>query len=132
MEPQDAVRMVDLEALARQGTGSTAWAHQSADLNVNLLVLSGGEQVGEHRNDEVDVLLVILAGDGAIAIEGVTYPVRAGHALVIPKGTRRGVSAGETALTYLTCHRRRGGLWPRGVPRPGASRTTAGQEERQP
>ncbi len=132
MEPQDAVQVVDLEALARHGVGSTAWAHQSMDLNVNLLVLAGRGQIGGHRNDEVDVLFVILAGDGTITVEENAYPVRAGHALVIPKGTRRAVSAGDSPLTYLTCHRRRGGLWPHGVPRPGESRPTAGQEQRQP
>ncbi len=132
MEPQDAVQVVDLEALARHGVGSTAWAHQSMDLNVNLLVLASRERVGEHRNDEVDVLLVILAGDGTITVEGSVYPVRTGHALVIPKGTRRAVSAGDSHLTYLTCHRRRGGLWPHGVPRPGETPTHASQGQRKP
>lgn len=133
MEAGDAVRVVDLEVLMRPGTARpVAWAHQSTDLNVNLLVLAGGEGVGEHVNDEVDVLLVVLAGDGTISVEGVAHPVRAGHALVIPKGTRRALSAGQHHLTYLTCHRRRAGLWPRGVPRPDERQAHSQGEQGRP
>ena len=64
------------------------WTQQSEDLNVNLLVFASGEGVAEHVNAEVDVLLVGIAGTGAVTIDGTRQILSAGHAIVIPKGAR--------------------------------------------
>ena len=110
-----ARNVVELAALARAATGpGAAWTHQSEDLNVNLLVFASGEGVAEHVNTEVDVLLVGIAGAGAVTIDGTRQVLRAGHALVIPKGANRAIQSQSDPFAYLTCHRRRGGLWPRG------------------
>ncbi len=119
-EKQAPPAPVDLAALAgaelaRQPT----WSHSSADLNVNLLVIDAPGGVPEHVNDEVDVLFVGIAGAGTIVIEDTARTLAAGTALVVPKGVRRSVQVTEGRMAYLTCHRRRAGLWPRGVPRPG-------------
>lgn len=126
----DEVRVVDLAALARLHTvRQPVWAYGGDDLNVNLLVFEGDEGVVEHMNTEVDVLLVGIAGEGVVAVEGTDHPVRAGQALVIPKGGRRAIRSAGRGFTYLTCHRRRGGLWPQGAPRPDERRTDGGQEQ---
>lgn len=105
--------VADLAALARAATAEgAAWTHQSDDLNVNLLVFGAGGGVSEHLNAEVDVLLVGIAGEGIVAVDGTPYPLRAGHVLVIPKGARRGTRATSPSFAYLSCHRRRAGLWP--------------------
>ncbi len=105
--------VADLAALARAATAEgAAWTHQSDDLNVNLLVFGAGGGVGEHLNAEVDVLLVGIAGEGIVAVDGTPHPLRAGHVLVIPKGARRGTRATSPSFAYLSCHRRRAGLWP--------------------
>ncbi len=116
---------VDLTLLAQAETAAQpAWSETSTDLNVNLLVLDLGGGVPEHWNDEVDILFVGIAGAGTITIEGTRHRLAMGHALVVPKGVRRGVEASEGRFAYLTCHRRRAGLWPTGVPRPGAGKET--------
>ena len=105
---------VDLAALARAMTGlGAAWTHQSEDLNVNLLVFASGAGVAEHINTEVDVLLVGVAGAGTITVDGTRQILRAGQALLIPKGANRGIRSMSDPFAYLTCHCRRGGLWPR-------------------
>ena len=105
---------VDLAALARSATTpGPIWTRQSEDLDINLLVFASGEGVAEHMNDEVDVLLVGITGAGAVTIDGTRQILSAGHAIVIPKGTNRGIQSMSDPFAYLTCHRRRGGLQPR-------------------
>jgi quercetin dioxygenase-like cupin family protein len=105
--------MVDLAALISAATAPGAiWTRQSEDLNVNLLVFTSGEGVAEHVNAEVDVLLVGIAGTGAVTIDGTRQILSAGHAMVIPKSTNRSIQSTSNPFAYLTCHRRRGGLWP--------------------
>ena len=111
--------LVDLGALARAANvPGAAWTNQSDDLNANLLVFRSGEGVDAHVNVEVDVLLIGIAGEGIVEIDGVSHDVRPHLALVIPKGARRGTRALSDQFAYLTCHRRRGGLWPSRRPRP--------------
>lgn len=107
------VQAVDLPRLVRAATtGETPWIHQSEDLNVNLLVFARDEGVDEHVNGEVDVLLVGIAGEGIVNVDGMRRVLRAGYALLIPKGARRGMRGLSEPFAYLSCHRRRGGLWP--------------------
>jgi quercetin dioxygenase-like cupin family protein len=114
------VDVVDLLGMARGNAAfSPIWTHQSDDLNVNLLVFERGDGVAEHVNAEVDVLLVGVAGEGEIDIDGRPQAMRAGRAAVIPKGTRRTVRATGDRFVYLTCHRRRAPLLPGAAARRG-------------
>jgi mannose-6-phosphate isomerase-like protein (cupin superfamily) len=104
---------VDLATIALSATGrGPAWSQRSDDLDMNLLVFGMGEGVDEHVNDELDVLLVGVAGAGVVTIDGTPHPLAAGQAVVVPKGTRRGIRGYAERFAYLTCHRRRAGLWP--------------------
>jgi quercetin dioxygenase-like cupin family protein len=112
-------RVVDLAALAGAvNAPGAAWTHVSEDLNANLLVFAADEGVAPHVNAEVDILLVGIAGAGIVELDEVPHELRPGGVLVIPKGVRRGTRALSDHFAYLTCHRRRGGLWPRRNPRP--------------
>jgi quercetin dioxygenase-like cupin family protein len=120
-EGAEEARVVDLiERAAASATPGPAWAYQGADLNANLLVFDDGDGVAEHVNAEVDVLVVVLAGAGVVEVDGRAFAVRAGQALVVSKGARRALRADGGRFAYLTCHRRRAGLWPAGLPRPAA------------
>jgi quercetin dioxygenase-like cupin family protein len=110
----DPEQIVDLAALARAATAQgVIWTQESEDLDINLLVFAAGEGVAEHVNAEVDVLVVGIAGEGVVALDGTRQNLRAGHAMIIPKGARRGFQSMSDRFVYLSCHRRRGGLWPR-------------------
>ncbi|HVA89613.1 MAG TPA: cupin domain-containing protein [Chloroflexota bacterium] len=111
--------VIDLAALARDPMArQPAWAMQSTDLNANLLVFDGADGVAEHVNREVDVLVVAVAGVGVVTIDDEAHSLVAGQAVLIPLGARRAIQAAGTRFAYLTCHRRRAGLWPGGVARP--------------
>jgi mannose-6-phosphate isomerase-like protein (cupin superfamily) len=104
---------VDLIALAERAVQSgVAWKRQTADLNLNLVVLDADGGIGVHVNTEVDVLLVGVEGAGRVEVEGRVYAVHAGQAVVISMGLRRSIRPVGERFAYLTCHRRRAGLRP--------------------
>ncbi len=103
----------DLSALARASAGHGAiWSALAEDLNVNLVAFDPGQGVDEHVNAELDVLVVGIAGEGTLEVDGRRLPLAAGQATIVPKGSRRAIRAGRERFVYLTCHRRRAGLWP--------------------
>lgn len=92
------------------------WSPASADLNVNLVHLRRGEVIEPHANDLLDVLITILDGSGHLSIDDESLELAPGVIVLVPKGTVRGVTAGERGLVYTTCHRAKQGLMP-GPPR---------------
>lgn len=102
---------IDLQLLAQDKLG-IVWTQACDDLNLNLMVLEPGRSIAEHVNAAFDVLVVGVRGAGAISIDGEEDILGPGRIAVIPRGTRRSISAGPPGLAYLTCHRRRQGLQP--------------------
>ena len=88
------------------------WTKSSTDLNINLISFSSGQGVPAHINNEVDVFVVVVRGEGLIEIDEVQHPMQAGQICLIPKGALRAVRSSSPDFAYLTCHRRREGLWP--------------------
>ena len=103
-------RAADLGArLPLAGDGVHWTLDDSTDLNANLVHLDPGHAVGEHVNDAVDVLVVVLDGDGEVVVDHEVQAVRAHVVVHVPRGAHRTIRAGDAGLTYLTVHRRRGG-----------------------
>jgi quercetin dioxygenase-like cupin family protein len=86
------------------------WAHESEDLDITLLSWQEGKQIEAHSNNEVDVVLIGIAGTGQVTINGAEYEMHAGVTLLIPKGSERAIAAKESPFSYLSIHRRRRGL----------------------
>jgi quercetin dioxygenase-like cupin family protein len=112
MEPAGAVSVSAVDALTAARGSGPVWTRTSADLNVNLLSFDDGEGVPEHVNSEVDVLLVVVAGEGRALIDGVEHRLAPGSLCLIPKGCARSIHALGGRFAYVSCHRRRGGLMP--------------------
>jgi quercetin dioxygenase-like cupin family protein len=102
-----AAEPVDL--LAAAGSGPL-WGIASADLNATLLSWPTGHEVPEHVNAELDVFVVVLTGAGTVTIDGRQHDLAAGSAILVPRGARRRIVAGESGVRYLSIHRRRGPL----------------------
>ena len=112
---------VDLAALALDASSYGAiWSHAGTDLNANFVLFDEGQGVAEHINDEVEVLIVPLLGMGFVAVNGRHHSLAPGEVITIPAGARRAIGSAGGQFGFLTCHRRRAGLWPRGLPRPNA------------
>ena len=99
--------VVDL--LAASGRGPV-WGDATDELNLTLLSWPAGEGPTEHVNDERDVVVVVIDGEGTALLDGVQHDLRRGHAVIVPIGVNRAITAGPSGLRYLSIHRRRGGL----------------------
>lgn len=88
------------------------WTPDMDDLHLNLVHLRESEEIGEHVNASLDVVLTCLDGSGTLVIDGDPVALVPGSIAVIGKGSSRGVIAGPHGMRYSTCHARRGGLVP--------------------
>lgn len=86
------------------------WGEESSDLNVNLVSWPEGDGVGEHVNAEVDVLIVVVLGTMSVCIDGTAHTLTAPHAVVVPKGAARAITATAGGVRYVSAHRRRAPL----------------------
>jgi quercetin dioxygenase-like cupin family protein len=91
------------------------WGVETEDLNATLLSWDAGDGPAEHVNDVCDVLYVVLAGGGTLAVDGEDHLVRAPAAFVVEKGRRRRLVASADGIRYLTAHLRRPPLQIHGV-----------------
>ncbi len=104
----DPVAPVDLASLAAGGDGAGAlWRLDGEDLQANLVRLRRGDRIEPHRNDEVDVLVVVVSGRGELTVDGQVHQLAPMVLAHLPKGTVRAVVAADGPLAYLSVHRRR-------------------------
>jgi quercetin dioxygenase-like cupin family protein len=98
-------------AAAAGGRSGVVWKLEgSADLNANLVRFDAGGGVGEHVNQELDVVFVGVAGSGLVRVEAEEHPLSAGTLVFVPRGARRSTVSLSDGFAYLTVHRRRGPL----------------------
>lgn len=103
--------VVDL-ALPARGRGPQ-WGMQSLELNATLLAWPEGAGFGAHRNDERDVLMVVLEGSAKLTLDGVRHVLGDHELVLLPRGSDRALTAGPDGVRYLSIHLRRGPLQPR-------------------
>ncbi len=102
-----AVSLPEIAAVAR-GPG-VVWAEgDSEELNANLVCFPEGRGVGEHVNDEVDVLFLGVSGSGVLGVDGEETTLDAGRLVLVPRGASRTTRSASEDFAYLTVHRRRG------------------------
>ncbi|MGW4002779.1 hypothetical protein ACWEGM_13055, partial [Streptomyces nigra] len=80
---------------------------QMDDVGVQL---PPGRRVDPHVEPDLDVLLLVVAGDGTVTGSGGEANLTTGGLLWLPRGSRRALAAGEQGLSYVTVHRRRPGM----------------------
>jgi quercetin dioxygenase-like cupin family protein len=102
------VRAVDLSGVDR--AGGVVWSVSPDGFHANLVVLDPGGSIAAHRNDALDVLIVVLTGAGTVTVDDTTIELASATALLVPRGTTRSVIAGSEGLRYLTIHRQRAPL----------------------
>ncbi len=103
----------DLEAVAASAAGreGAVWAlDASEDLNANLVLFEAGRGVGEHVNDEADVIFVGVSGAGFVEVDARAHALEAGKLVFVPKGAKRSTRGTSENFAYLTVHGRRGPL----------------------
>jgi len=110
MPGQESVSLGEIAA-STCGRAGVVWTLEaSSELNANLVRFEAGGGVGEHVNDEVDVIIVGVSGSGFVEVDGEEHPVSKGTMTFVPKGARRTTRSTSGDFAYLTVHRRRGPL----------------------
>ena len=94
-------------AMATPTGGGPVWGDASDDLNATLLEWSAGAGPPDHVNDERDVLVFVVDGSAKLAVEGEERQLVPGEAVIVPKSTRRRITAGRGGVRYLSVHIKR-------------------------
>lgn len=109
-DPEKPVNLNEVVASAGDRAG-VIWALKaSGDLNANLVRFGVWQGVGNHINDEVDVLIVGVSGSGIVQVDDEEHALGTGTLVFVPKGARRSTWGITAGFAYLTVHRRRGPL----------------------
>ncbi|MFJ5998838.1 cupin domain-containing protein [Streptomyces sp. NPDC092370] len=93
-------------------------AETGRQLDANLIRVPPRTSIDAHAEPDLDVLLLVVAGDGTLGSAAGPSPLEPGSLVWLPHGSVRSMAAGESGLSYVTVHRRRPGLQIQG--RPGA------------
>ncbi|SDT18325.1 Uncharacterized conserved protein, DUF2249 family [Brevibacterium sandarakinum] len=81
------------------------------DLDANIIALSPGGEIKEHRGPELDVLIHVLDGGGTLETELTTIPLTPGQIVWLPRRSQRRFLADATlGLRYFSVHQRKQGL----------------------
>jgi quercetin dioxygenase-like cupin family protein len=100
-----------LEALGPASTGAV-WrlAESARQLDANIVRIPPDQRVEPHVEPDLDVLLLVVAGDGTLITSDGPCSLTEGSLTWLPHGSTRGLVAGKRGMSYLTVHRRRPGM----------------------
>jgi quercetin dioxygenase-like cupin family protein len=83
----DPIPPVDLASPAMGGNHQGAlWRLDGEELQANLVRLGQGDRIQRHRNDEVEMLMVVVSGRGELILDGQVHPLAAMVVAHLPKG----------------------------------------------
>ncbi|KUN02951.1 hypothetical protein AQI95_25845 [Streptomyces yokosukanensis] len=114
--PAHARVLCDTRALAETPPlpGGALWAlaESGRQLDANVVRIAPGDRITTHVEPLLDVLLLVVAGDGVLGRGpgDAPQPLAEGALVWLPHGAPRSITAGAAGLTYATVHRRRPGM----------------------
>jgi len=104
-------------AAAAPTEATVAWklTESGRQLDANVVRLTPGRHVAPHAEPDLDVLLLVVSGDGTLGTLGPPeaaeqQPLTPGALVWLPRGSTRSLTAGDDGLAYLTVHGRRPGM----------------------
>ncbi|MFW0789149.1 cupin domain-containing protein [Gordonia sp. CPCC 205333] len=107
-------RLTNVGALLSTDTEAAGvlWKLDGSDrgLDSNVVALSPGQHIERHAGAEVDVLLLVLSGNGSVDTADETIALASGDLVWLPRYSERSFEAGESGLIYLTVHQHRESL----------------------
>lgn len=92
----------NIEKLTEQNHLFRKVLYTGHNLQLVLMAIQPGEEIGEEVHDDRDQFFRIEAGTGTISIDGVDHHVGADDGIIVPQGARHNViaSGGEVLKLY--------------------------------
>ena len=95
----------DIEKLTEDNGDFRRVLYTGHNLQLVLMAIPPGEEIGEEVHDDRDQFFRIEAGEGEVWIDGVCNPVVADDAVIVPQGARHNVKAtGAEPLKLYTIY----------------------------
>ena len=95
----------DIEKLTEENTDFRRVLYTGKHLQLVLMSLKPGEEIGEEVHDTHDQFFRIEKGKGEVLIDGVKTKVKADFAIIVPAGARHNViNTGDKALRLYTLY----------------------------
>lgn len=95
----------NIDQLTRANQDYRRVLYTGQHLQLVLMSLKPGEAIGSEVHTSVDQFFRVEAGAGEIVIDGVSHPVSAGSAMIVPAGARHNVrNTGTKPLKLYTIY----------------------------
>jgi mannose-6-phosphate isomerase-like protein (cupin superfamily) len=95
----------DIEKLTEDNTLFRKVLYTGHNLQLVLMSIDPGEEIGEEVHDDRDQFFRIEAGEGEISIDDIVHKVRADDGIVVPQGAKHNVrSVGSEPLKLYTIY----------------------------
>lgn len=95
----------DIEKLTEDNTDFRRVLYTGSEMQLVLMTLKAGEEIGSEVHAEHDQFFRIEAGRGEVVIDGNTSPVKADMAMIVPAGARHNVrNTGTEPLKLYTLY----------------------------
>jgi mannose-6-phosphate isomerase-like protein (cupin superfamily) len=95
----------NIEELTRGNTDFRRVLYTGKFLQLVLMALKPGEEIGEEVHEDHDQFFRVESGAGEVVIDGVRTAVKDDDAIIVPAGARHNViNTGDTPLTLYTLY----------------------------
>jgi mannose-6-phosphate isomerase-like protein (cupin superfamily) len=91
----------DIERLTEENNLFRKVLYTGRNLQLVLMAIQPGEEIGEEVHDDRDQFFRIEAGSGTISIDGVDHHVKADDGIIVPQGARHNVIANRNEVLRL-------------------------------
>ena len=96
--------IVDIEKETVDNTDFRRVLYTGKQLQLVLMALKGGEEIGEEVHEGHDQIFRIEEGAGKVLIDGVETPIKDDDIVIVPAGARHNVTAGPEGLKLYTLY----------------------------
>jgi mannose-6-phosphate isomerase-like protein (cupin superfamily) len=95
----------DIEKLTEENTDFRRVLYTGKNLQLVLMSLKPGEEIGEEVHDDRDQFFRVEQGKGEVLIDGKRHSVEADDAIIVPAGARHNVvNKGDKPLQLYTLY----------------------------
>jgi mannose-6-phosphate isomerase-like protein (cupin superfamily) len=95
----------DIERLTEENQHYRRVLYTGHHLQLVLMALKPGEEIGEEVHDDRDQFFRVEAGEGELVVDGARHRVAADFAMIVPAGARHNVrNVGQEPLKLYTVY----------------------------